>query len=147
MKGDKYYIVRIDQYNTSYWYKSKDSLQEYLSAEYSGINYHRDEGPAVERNDTDGERFWYKEGHLHREDGPAVTNKLGLEKWFFEGRLHRTDGPAIVYPNGKTAFYLHGEQYAEEDFKRKTEKKQVEMTMEELSKILGYDVKIIKDRA
>jgi hypothetical protein len=46
-----------------------------------------------------GTKHWYKEGKLHREDGPAVEWIIGYKEWWVEGLRHRTDGPAIEYPN------------------------------------------------
>ena len=38
---------------------------------------------------------WYKEGKLHREDGPAVTYSNGAKIWYLDGEFHREGGPAI----------------------------------------------------
>ena len=52
--------------------------------------------------------FWYKEGELHRLDGPAVIYADGAEKWYKEGEPHRLDGPAVKYPNGDEYWYKEG---------------------------------------
>lgn len=64
---------------------------------------HRDDGPAVDWGDMGG--FWYKDGKLHRLDGPAILlrstepdsdgdeqskEKLKCE-WWFNGRQVRRD--------------------------------------------------------
>ena len=49
---------------------------------------------------TDGTKCWYKDGKLHREDGPAVKWTNGSKFWYKDGKLHREDGPAIEYING-----------------------------------------------
>ena len=35
------------------------------------------------------------DGHLHCEDGPAITSQDGSFVWFKHGRIHRQDGPAV----------------------------------------------------
>lgn len=66
---------------------------------------HRLDGPARIIRDKNGNvdrEEWWKNGLLHREDGPAiVTNYQSgafgyCHKWFREGRLHRERGPAII---------------------------------------------------
>ena len=47
-----------------------------------------------------GDKFWYLNGKLHREDGPAVECANGDKSWFLNGKLHREDGPAIERANG-----------------------------------------------
>ena len=62
--------------------------------------------------DDSGNVYWYKDGELHREDGPA-----------FEGK------------NGGQAWFLKGVQYTEEEFNQWLEKyqlnKKLEATLEE----------------
>ena len=43
----------------------------------------------------DGTRFWYLNGNLHREDGPAVEWADGGYEWWLNGEPHRVDGPAL----------------------------------------------------
>ena len=52
---------------------------------------HREDGPAVENRDY---KAWYLNGLLHREDGPAVEDD-GRKIWYLNNLLHREDGPAI----------------------------------------------------
>jgi hypothetical protein len=64
-----------------------------------------------------GEKYWYKNGKLHREDGPAI-DYLDKEKlWYKEGERHREDGPAIEYPNGVSYFYFEDKGYNEINLK------------------------------
>lgn len=51
---------------------------------------------------------WYKNGVLHREDGPAVVNGIHIE-WHLNGKLHRTDGPAMQYYDIEE-WYINGEK-------------------------------------
>ena len=59
------------------------------------------------------------------------------------GKLHREDGPAIEYANGYKSWYLNDEEVTEEEHKRMTSKV-VEMTMEEINKALGKQVKVVE---
>ena len=68
----------------------------------SGLIYHRINGPAVKY--LNGHKCWYKNGKLHREDGPALVRDFSKE-WFINGQRHREDGPAIEYANGDKYWY------------------------------------------
>jgi len=37
--------------------------------------------------DNDGSKFWYLNGKLHREDGPAVERGNGYKEWYLDGVL------------------------------------------------------------
>ena len=65
-----------------------------------------------------GTRKWYRNGQLHREDGPAIELPDGSREWWRDGKLHRTDGPAVEYARGTRKWYVNGEQLSETDFKR-----------------------------
>ena len=67
---------------------------------------HRDDGPAVEW--VDGARCWYKNGERHRDDGPAVEYADGTREWWRYGYLHRDDGPAIEWASGTRDWYKNG---------------------------------------
>jgi len=41
-------------------------------------------------------RYWYKDGALHRHEGPAVERGSGGEEWWLNGKRHRKRGPAIT---------------------------------------------------
>ncbi len=62
---------------------------------------HRQGGPAVSHG---GDRLWYKDGTLHREDGPAIERTNGVLEWFMDNKRHRIDGPAVID-------HKHGNQY------------------------------------
>ncbi len=53
-----------------------------------------------------GNKYWYKEGKLHREDGPAVEYTDGTKKWWIGGVLHRIDGPAVEMLSGSKLWYI-----------------------------------------
>ena len=91
-----------------------------------------------------GTKEWFLNGELHREDGPAFEGTYGSKYWYINGELHREDGPAIECANGDKYWYLNDVQYTEEEYYNKINPKAKELTMEELAKELGYNVKIIK---
>jgi hypothetical protein len=51
------------------------------------------DGPAVVSHD--GSLYWYRNGKLHRKNGPSVINDK-IEEWYENGQLHRHNGPAFV---------------------------------------------------
>ena len=57
-----------------------------------------------------GDKSWYLNGKLHREDGPAVEYANGTKSWYLNGELHREDGPAIEYADGDKEWQLNGKQ-------------------------------------
>ena len=89
---------------------------------------------------ADGEKYWYLNGELHREDGPAIEWANGYKAWFLNGERHRVDGPAIVYADGGKEWWLNGILVTEQEVMNPVE----EMTMEEICKALGKNVKVVK---
>ena len=61
--------------------------------------------------DDYGDRYWYLNGKLHREDGPAVECVGGTRFWYLNGKCHREDGPACEYTSGAREWYLNGKEY------------------------------------
>ena len=55
-----------------------------------------------------GDKQWFLNGKLHREDGPAVERANGTKEWWLNGKLHREDGPAIEYSSGTKEWFLNG---------------------------------------
>jgi hypothetical protein len=66
--------------------------------------------------------IYYKDGNLHRVDGPAIiysdgSHSLGCEGtqsfrtqiWCQNDKKHRVDGPAIIYSDGTKHWYLNDE--------------------------------------
>jgi len=90
---------------------------------------------------ADGTKYWYLNGEHHREDGPAIEFANGTKFWCLKGKRHRVDGPAVEYVYGTKEWYLNGEYLTEEEHKAKTNPT-VEMTMEEICKSLGKNVKV-----
>ena len=67
-------------------------------------------------------KYWYLNGKLHREDGPAVEYPDGTKKWYRNGKCHREDGPAVEYPNGSKVWFLDGKNLTEQEFLKRTGK-------------------------
>ena len=95
---------------------------------------------------TDGTKAWYLNDKRHREDGPAIEYANGHKSWWLNGELHREDGPAREYADGYgyKEWWLDGKQLTEEEFNEKMNPTVKEMTVEEISKLLGHEVKIVK---
>lgn len=92
--------------------------------------YHRLDGPAC-YNRVCEEEYWYKNGVLHREDGPCLRkydgDRIIEEEWKINGVFHRIDGPANMYyddydyhndrpyPKAKkiVEFFIHGQRIDE----------------------------------
>jgi len=109
---------------------------------YLNGRLHREDGPAVER--VDGGKWWYLNGRLHREDGPAIEYSSGTKSWYLNDKRHREDGPAVVCFDGSKEWWLDGKPLTEEQFNEKMNPEVKEMTVEEISKLLGHEVKIVK---
>lgn len=98
---------------------------------------HRQDGPAVERDDgyqewrwcgrrhrsdgpaviySGGGEEWWHNHQLHREDGPAVERADGSKEWWLSGKRHRQDGPAIV-EDGRQRFFIDDKELSEEEFR------------------------------
>ena len=76
---------------------------------YKDGKLHREDGPAVEY--ADGSKEWYIDGLLHREDGPAIEKANGDKMWYIHGVLHREDGPARERANGYKEWCIHGKKH------------------------------------
>ena len=71
------------------------------------------------------------------------VNASGSKRWYLNDKLHREDGPAIEWADGDKEWWLNGKQVTEEEHKRQTSPV-VEMTVEEISKALGKQVKVVQ---
>lgn len=63
----------------------------------------------IKTSDAFGHTQYTVNGHLHREDGPAVVNSDGGEAWYRNGKLHREGGPAVTWPEGDKEWWINGE--------------------------------------
>jgi hypothetical protein len=68
-----------------------------------------------------GDKFWYLNDKLHREDGPAVEWANGDKYWYLNGKRHREDGPAVEQANGDKYWYLNGVNLTEEEYRKSTQ--------------------------
>ena len=69
----------------------------------------------------------YKNGFLHREDGPAEIYEDGDRCWHINGLKHREDGPAVEYKDGGKYWFYKGKNYGyDDDFTNETWKEKVE---------------------
>ena len=57
---------------------------------------------------SNGDKRWFLNDKLHREDGPAVEHADGDKLWFLNGKIHREDGPAVECTDGTKYWYLNG---------------------------------------
>ena len=76
---------------------------------------HREDGPAIEYKD--GTKSWHLNGKLHREDGPAVEYADGTKSWYVRGTRHREDGPSFENVNGTKSWHLDDKQLSESEFR------------------------------
>jgi hypothetical protein len=90
-----------------------------------------------------GHKDWYLNGKYHREDGPAVEYADGAKYWYLNGKLHREDGPAVEWSNGDKHWYLNDTEYTEAGWKAKLNPVK-ELSVKEISDLLGYEVKVVK---
>jgi len=63
-----------------------------------------------------GDKQWWLNDKLHREDGPAIEYADGTKFWWVNDKLHREDGPALEYPSGHKEWWLNGKEYTEEEY-------------------------------
>jgi len=80
---------------------------------------HKEFGPAVIYKN--GTREWYEHGVRHRNDGPAVICMVkGVREWWRNGKLHRLHGPARTRYDGNDAYYINGVWLNKDDFENQT---------------------------
>ena len=63
-----------------------------------------------------GIKYWFFNGQLHRENGPAVEYANGTKYWYLNDKRHRTNGPAVEYANGNKSWFLNGLCFTESDY-------------------------------
>lgn len=73
---------------------------------YLNGEIHREDGPAIEW--ANGKKEWFFHGQYHREDGPAVERLDGYKEWWVNGFRHRVDGPAVEGADGSKEWWLNG---------------------------------------
>jgi len=50
---------------------------------------------------------------------PSIKYKVGTRKWFHHGLLHRLDGPAIHYAEGIKEYFIKGNKFTEQEWKKR----------------------------
>ncbi|MAG26488.1 hypothetical protein CMI47_13155 [Candidatus Pacearchaeota archaeon] len=104
---------------------NNNKYKKYITDDYGNKRWylngelHREDGPAILCHD--GDKRWYLNGKRHREDGPAVIYANGCKFWYLNGKLHREDGPAILYQNGDKYWCLNGKFITEAEHKQRTQ--------------------------
>ena len=108
---------------------------------YLNGKLHREDGPAVEY--ADGTKSWYLNDKRHREDGPALEYADGDKYWYLNDKCHREDGPAREYANGTKFWCLNDKLLTQEEHQKRMNPAK-ELTVAEIEKLLGHRVKIVK---
>ena len=88
---------------------------------YLNGKLHREDGPAIEL--ANGDKSWWINDKRHREDGPAIEWVNGYKSWHINDKLHREDGPAIELANGDKSWYINDKQLTEAEHKAATSPK------------------------
>jgi hypothetical protein len=68
----------------------------------------------VKTKDKPKGKYWYKDGQLHRDDGPAVEQDNGTKRWYKRGKKHRDDGPAVIWPDRSKLWYQNGKPHRDD---------------------------------
>jgi|TARA_R110000772_G_scaffold64176_5_gene143503 hypothetical protein len=102
---DKEQYIKTTQYGTEYYSDKAMTVR------------HREDGPASVY--SDGDKYWYINGKLHREDGPAVlidTDGVGeVDKyWYINGKRHREGAPAVEWAGGGKDWFINGKHMNED---------------------------------
>jgi hypothetical protein len=66
----------------------------------------------------DGEKEYWLNGYIHREDGPALEYTNGDKIWYINGKCHREDGPAIDFVDGTKEYWLNNKHVSKYEFER-----------------------------
>jgi hypothetical protein len=89
---------------------------------YVNGKLHRENGPACEYTSS---RFWVVDGKRHRTDGPAVECTNGDRFWYVNDKRHRVDVPAREWANGSCEWYINGKELTEQEFNNYTNRVQI----------------------
>ena len=92
---------------------------------------------------SNGSKEWFLNGKRHREDGPANEWADGSKSWYLNGEPHREDGPAYESADGSKYWFLNNTEYTEAEWKAKLNPVK-ELSVKEISDLLGYEVKVVK---
>ena len=67
----------------------------------------------------------------------------GSKYWYLNGEIHREDGPAIEWDDGSKCWYLNGEKVTEEEHKKLTSKAPCQGKLVEIDGV-KYELKELK---
>jgi hypothetical protein len=60
-------------------------------------------------------KSYYKNGLLHREDGPAVIDtQYHIEVWYYNNKRHNLNGPAYIDSKNIKLYFVNGTQTTKE---------------------------------
>ena len=90
------------------WITDKNGTKSH----YKNGQLHREDGPAYIW--ADGEQEWYINGQRHREDGPARIRADGTQEWYINNQRHREDGPARIWADGSQEWWVNDELHRED---------------------------------
>lgn len=51
--------------------------------------------------------MWFKNGEIHRTDGPAYINGNGYKEWWKHDKRHCEVGPAVFHKDGSCSWWLN----------------------------------------
>jgi hypothetical protein len=58
--------------------------------------------------DRHGSIRWYRDYKLNRDlDFPSAIWTSGHREWYKNGKLHRENGPAVIYEDSETEYWLN----------------------------------------
>ena len=109
---------------------------------YLNGKLHREDGPAIEY--PDGSKFWYLNGKRHRVDGPAIEDADGSKEWYLNGKRHRVDGPAMEWTDGTKRWFLDGVEYTEADWRKQLQKKVKAPCVGKIVEVDGVKYKLVE---
>ena len=61
-----------------------------------------------------GSIYYYLNGIIHREDGPAIISSFDNRYYYLNGKLHREDGHAIIWYDGTVFYYINDNDITKE---------------------------------
>ncbi len=74
------------------------------------------------------------------------TDNNGDKLWFLNGKLHREDGPAVELANGDKSWYLDGYKYTKEDWEKEVARPNKSSSLDgKLVEIDGKKYKLVLD--
>jgi len=111
------------------WHTDKEGTRMHYREGY----IHREDGPAL--IGTNGDQYWLSNGYIHREGGPAVIYPDGYQAWYLNDKRHREDGPAVIWPNGHQEWFLNGEEVCKRKVLDTPEKREAYLLEESIRRL------------